>query len=72
METYSYSEAKQKLSLLLDEAKKVGRVLIKRKDGSLFEVKSFNSDESPLDVKGVNVKLRKQEILDIIRETRKR
>lgn len=72
METYSYSEAKQKLSLILDKAKRVGRVLIRRKDGSVFEVKSISFDKSPLDVKGVDVKLGKNEILDLIREIRKR
>jgi hypothetical protein len=72
METYSYSEAKQKLSLILDKAKRVGRVLIRRKDGSVFEVKSISFDKSPLDVKGVDVKLGKDEILDLIREIRKR
>jgi len=72
MNTYTYSEARQRLATLLDQAKKEGKVLIKRKDGSIFELKSVVKKKSPLDVKGVNVKLEKEEILDILREVRSR
>lgn len=72
MNTYTYSEARQRLATLLDQAKKEGKVLIKRKDGSIFELKSVVKKKSPLDVKGVNVKLKKEEILDILREVRSR
>lgn len=72
MNIYTYSEARQKLATLLDQAKKEGKVLIKRKDGSIFELKSVVKKKSPLDVKGVNVKLEKEEILDILREVRSR
>lgn len=72
MNIYSYSEAKQKLSLILDKAKKDGKVLIKRKDGSIFQVTSVSTDKSPLEVKGVNTGLSKEEIIDLIKETRKR
>ncbi len=72
MNTYTYSEARQKLAALLDKAKKDGKVLIKRKDGSVFELKSVKSKKSPLDVKGVNIKLDKEEIIDILREVRSR
>ena len=72
MNTYTYSEARQRLATLLDKAKKEGKVLIKRKDGSIFELKSVVKKKSPLDVKGVNIKLEKDEIIDIIREVRSR
>lgn len=72
MNTYTYSEARQKLALLLDKAKKEGKVLIKRKDGAIFELKSVKEKKSPLDVKGVNAKLKKDEILEILREVRER
>lgn len=72
MNIYSYSEARQKLASLLDKAKKEGRVLIKRKDGSLFEVKSITGKKSPLDVKGVNINIEREEIISILRETRDR
>lgn len=72
MNTYTYSEARQRLATLLDKAKKEGKVLIKRKDGSIFELKSVVERKSPLDVKGVNIKLEKEEIIDILREVRSR
>jgi hypothetical protein len=72
MNTYTYSEARQKLAALLDKAKKEGKVLIKRKDGSIFELKSVTEKKSPLDVKGVNIKLDRDEILDILKEVRSR
>lgn len=72
MNIYSYSEARQKLASLLDKAKKEGRVLIKRKDGSLFELKLITGKKSPLDVKGVNINIKREEIINILREIRDR
>ena len=72
MNTYTYSEARQKLASLLDKAKKEGKVIIKRKDGSTFELKSVSGKKSPLDVKGVDIELKKEEIVDILREVRTR
>ncbi len=72
MNTYTYSEARQRLAELLKKAKKEGKVLIKRKDGTIFELKALTEKKSPLDVKGVNIKLEKEEIVDILREVRSR
>jgi len=51
MNTYTYSEARQRLASLLDKAKKEGKVLIKRKDGTIFELKNNNDELSTDDVK---------------------
>lgn len=72
MNTYTYSEARQKLAALLDKAKKEGKVLIKRKDGSIFEVKSIAKSKSPLDVKGVKIDIDREDIEDILNEVRSR
>jgi antitoxin Phd len=72
MNTYTYSEARQRLASLLDKAKKEGRVLIKRKDGTVFELRAILENRSPLDVKGVNMKLGREEILEILRKVRNR
>ncbi len=56
----------------LDNAKKEGEILIKRKDGSSFLVRPVNSVKSPLDVAGVNVQLSSEEIVSSIREIRER
>ena len=72
MNTYTYSEARQKFAALLEKAKNEGRVLITRKDGSVFELKAISENSSPLDVKGINIKISRDEILDILSEVRKR
>jgi hypothetical protein len=72
MNTYTYSEARQKFATILDKAKKDGKVLIKRKDGSVFEIKSLVPNKSPLDVKGIKINLNKEEIIDILKEVRER
>ncbi len=72
MNTYTYSEARQKLATLLEKAKNQGRVLITRKDGSVFELKAISDNSAPLDVKGINIKMNLEEIIDILSEVRKR
>ncbi|MBV6519271.1 MAG: prevent-host-death protein [Candidatus Brocadia sp.] len=72
MTTYTFSEARQKLSSVLEKARSEGEVLIKRKDGSTFVVKPVSAKKSPLDVAGINVNLSAKEIVDIVREIRER
>lgn len=72
MNTYTYSQARQQLASLLDKAQADGKVLIKRKDGSMFELRPFIDNKSPLDVKGIDINIKKSEILDVIREVRER
>ena len=70
MTTYTYSEARQNLATLLDKAKQEGEIMIKRKDGSYFIVRPITPNKSPLDVRGVNVDITKDEIVDVIRQVR--
>ena len=70
MNTYTYSQARQNFASLLNKAKKEGKVLIKRKDGSVFELKPLNKSKSPLDVKGIDIEINKVEILEILKEIR--
>ena len=72
MTTYTFSEARQKLSSILEKAQIEGEVLIKRKDGSVFVIKPISKTGSPLDVEGVNLNLSAKEIVDIVREVRER
>lgn len=72
MITYTYSEARQNLSTLLDNAKREGKILIRRKDGSVFLVSPITLSDSPLDVDGVDVNLTSEEIINSIREVRER
>lgn len=70
MNVYTFSEARQKLAAVLDEAQNKGAVRIKRRDGSEFEIAPVRSKASPLEVEGVDLKLSAEEIVSVIRETR--
>jgi hypothetical protein len=72
VKTYTYSEARQRLAALLDEARREGRVQIRRQDGSTFVVQPVVSDRSPLDVPGVRSRLQRGELTALVREERRR
>jgi hypothetical protein len=72
MTTYTYSEARQNFAEVLDKAKKEGKVLIKKRDGSSFILSPLPLEDSPLNVGGIDISLTKEEILDVLKETRKR
>ena len=57
MTVYTFSEARQKFASILNQAQVEGEVLIKRKDGSSFIVRPIKKIASPLNVKGVNMKI---------------
>ena len=71
MKVYTYSEARQQLSELLNQAQ-TEEVLIKRRDGKLFSVKSKKKKKSPFDIKGFKSTVSKEDILDAVRESRER
>ncbi len=72
MRVFTFSEARQSFSSVLDRAKAEGQALIKRKDGSLFVIKPVSRPSSPLDVAGVDLDLSAEEIVDVVREGRER
>lgn len=72
MIVYTYSEARQKLARLLNDAQREGEVILKRRDGQVFVVKPEHMNHSPLDVQGVNVNLKRSDIVKFVRESRKR
>ncbi len=72
MKVYTYSEARQRLARILDEAQEWGEIRIKRRDGSEFTVRPVQGGESPLDVPGVETRLDRDEIVAAIRESRER
>jgi antitoxin Phd len=69
---YTFSEARQRLATVLEEAQRKGPVRIKRRDGSEFEAALVRSRKSPLDVEGVDLGLSAEEIVSAIRETHTR
>jgi PHD/YefM family antitoxin component YafN of YafNO toxin-antitoxin module len=72
MNVYTFSEARQKLAAVLEEAQRKGAVRIKRRDGSEFEIAPVRPKASPLDVEAVALGLSADEIVAAIRETRAR
>ena len=72
MQVYTYSEARQKLALVLEQAEDTGKVLIRRKDGRTFALVPERNAVSPLDVPSIKAKITTQELVDVIREGRER
>lgn len=72
MHVYTFSEARQQLSTVLEQAAKEGQVCIKRRDGQTFILKPQVNKNSPLDVPAIDLKLSTDEIIDIVREVRER
>ena len=72
MKTYTYSEARQNLAALLEEASRSGEVRIRRRDGRSFAVRPAKPKRSPLDVSGIKSDLSSDEIVNVIREGRHR
>ena len=71
MNVYTYSEARQNLSSLLDQAAREGEVRIRRKDGQVFVIRLQPKEKSPFEIKGIDLEISTQEILDFIQESRR-
>ena len=72
MEIYSYSEASQKLSSVLDQAESTGKVFICRRDGRTYALVPERVSTSPLDVPSVKANISTQEIVAVVRHERGR
>ena len=71
MRVYSYSEARQQLAELLNRASREGEVEIRRRDGQVFVVRPTARRGSPLNVPGVGSGLAREELLNLVRESRR-
>lgn len=71
MKEYTYSEARQRFASILDKARRDGAVRIRRRDGQIFVIRPERTAKSPLDVPGINLRVNRDEILDLIRTGRK-
>ncbi|MBI2567740.1 MAG: type II toxin-antitoxin system Phd/YefM family antitoxin [Candidatus Schekmanbacteria bacterium] len=72
MNVYTFSDARQRLASVLDQAAKEGAVRIKRRDGQSFLIVPEKPSRSPLDVPGVDVTVSTEELVGIVREGRER
>jgi uncharacterized protein (DUF433 family) len=68
---YTYSEARQKLAGVLEQAAREGQVRIRRKDGQSFVIRPEPRVSSPLDVVGLDLGLDADEIVGMVREGRR-
>jgi len=71
MRRYTYSQARQKLSEVLDMALKE-RVVITRRGGESFYIIHKTTPQSPFDVPGIRTKATTRDILEAVRESRRR
>ena len=71
MRIYSYSEARQQLAEVLNRALSEGQVEIRRRGGEAFVVQPLIRTGSPLDVAGVKSDLSRDEIVELVRESRR-
>ena len=72
MNVYTFSDARQNLKSVLDEAQKRGAVRIRHRDGRVFEICPVVEERSALDVAAVPLGLTQTEILSALREVRDR
>lgn len=71
MKVYTYSEARQKLSAVLDTAR-TEEVIIRRRGGETFTVRLKELSNSPFNVPGIKTKATTSDILAAVRESRSR
>ena len=71
MKVYTYSEARQQLATVLEQAGREGGVRIRRQDGQVFVLRPERTKASPLDVPGLNLHLTRKEIVEYVRAGRR-
>ncbi|MCF8079566.1 MAG: type II toxin-antitoxin system Phd/YefM family antitoxin [Desulfobacterales bacterium] len=71
MKVYTYSEARQRLSDVLNTARNE-EVVIKRRGGETFSIIFIKSKKSPFDVQGIQTKATTKDILSAVRASRER
>ncbi|MBI2472523.1 MAG: prevent-host-death protein [Planctomycetes bacterium] len=72
MKIYTYYQAREKLADILEESKKE-EIVIRRRKGDMFSiVPKTPSRRSPFDVPKLGKRISRKEILEAIRESRKR
>ena len=72
MDVYTYSEARQKLSSVLDRAESTGKILIRRQDGRTFALSPEIATRSPLDVPSIKADISSKELVALVRKERGR
>ncbi|HEY7677992.1 MAG TPA: hypothetical protein VIG69_13025, partial [Candidatus Methylomirabilis sp.] len=71
MRVYTFSQARQQLASLLNQAAREGQVRIRRRDGQMFSLQPVRRARSPLDVPAVATDITTDEIVRFVRESRR-
>jgi prevent-host-death family protein len=71
MKVYTYSEARQNFSEVLNAAR-TEEVIVKRRGGESFSIIFRKSEKSPFDIPGIDTQATTEDILDAIRDSRSR
>ena len=71
MKVYTYSEARQRLSDVLNIAR-TEEVVIKRRGGETFSIVFKKGTKLPFDVPGIKTKATTKDILEAVKESRER
>ena len=69
MKVYTYSEARQRFTEVLNIAREE-EVIIKRRDGETFTIVFKKTPKSPFDIPGINTKATTKDILTAIKDSR--
>jgi prevent-host-death family protein len=76
MNVYTYSEARRRLSDVLNEAERTGEVRIKRRGGGEFVLRPVRREASPFEAAGPALETRrplsKEDIVNAVRDGRER
>lgn len=73
MTVYSYADARERLSTLLERALMEGQVKLRSRDGRVFTIRPEQPPKtSPFDVRSVKLPISKVDILEAIQESRAR
>lgn len=71
MKLYTYTQARQNLATVLEEAKRE-EVVIRRRNGDQFTVVARKPKRSPFEVAPVRTRATTEDILEALRESRER
>ena len=71
MKVFTFSEARQRFSSVLDCAQRDGAVRITRRDGRVFTIQPEQNQASPLAVPGIDLNMSANELLGFIHEGRR-
>ena len=69
MKVYTYSEARQKLAKLLEDARNE-EVIIRKRSGEAYSIIYRKPPVSPFDVKGLKTRAKTKDILDAVEKSR--